>query len=85
MAVVIERQTPAWPLYPWKLWTDGRTYAATKGADFDCDVDSFRSSLYSHGRRHKIPVEVWRNKADANVIEFRFTPKPVRKPAKRRK
>jgi hypothetical protein len=87
MAQVIDRDAPAWPIYPWGEWTDGKLRRATKGEDFDCTVDGFRCSVYAHARNHGYIAQVCRVRDDENSVEFRLTkkPKPKKSAAKSRR
>lgn len=69
MATRVARFQPARKRYPWKTWTNGSAWRATKGKDFHCTIPGFESALYQYSKRKGIPVRVAR-KGDA--VEFQF-------------
>lgn len=57
------------PRYPWPEWSDGKKWRATRGVDFTCSVNGFRSSLYRYANRHMLDVEV---RLEGESVEFQF-------------
>jgi len=58
-------------MYPWDTWADGNIWEAVKGADFDCELSSFRGLLHSHASRSGIKVQL-QTLTRLGKVRFRF-------------
>lgn len=58
--------------YDWVKWSDGSTWQATKGEDFDCSRQGFTSLLYAQAKRNEVKVRVNLPKDDENAVVFQF-------------
>lgn len=58
------------PRYPWDEWTDGRTWVATEGVDFDVTAANFRAQL--HVKASKLAGKKVTTSVDGNKVTFRF-------------
>lgn len=56
--------------YPWKEWTNGKAYRASKGEDFDVEPESFASSLRKRASRKGLRVQV---RVLDKSVEFQFS------------
>lgn len=70
-------------IYPWAKWTNGRTWRAERGKDFNCLAENFRSVLHQLARRRGLVVET-SSGVDGEFVDFRFSDPRKRKSKKRR-
>ena len=43
--------------YPWKEWFNGGVWHIKQGSDFDVDINSMRSCIYTAAKRHNKKVK----------------------------
>jgi hypothetical protein len=71
MATVVEDREPRRrTFYPWHEWTDGRTWRAKKGEDFNIGLNGFQYLL--HQKARTLGVKVKTGCPGGDVVEFRF-------------
>lgn len=60
-------------VYPWGLWTNGKTYRAKQGRHFhDVTPETFRRNLINRARRKGMAVET---RVKGKVVTFKFSKK----------
>lgn len=72
MARTIKQIPPRKTRYPWEKWTNGATWKARRGSDFDSGPSEFRRYVILVGRRLGIPVTT---RVDGDVVVFQFSPR----------
>lgn len=44
--------------YPWNEWLDGSAWLLTRGEDFFCSIESFKTNIRRHAKERKIAISV---------------------------
>jgi hypothetical protein len=70
MAQSIKAVTSARSTYPWHLWAAGGAWVVSKGEDFECSTEGFRSTLQSHADRNGLTVKA---SIRGQSVEFQFS------------
>lgn len=83
MATQIPEFIPSRRKYPWKKWSNGKTWRAVAGVDFYCAVNGFRSALRSFASRNGLVVTASAKKKIRHgkvvtAVDFHFSKKPRR-------
>lgn len=55
--------------YPWHEWTDGRTWQAKQGEDFQCSQSGFLAQIHQRAKNHGMRAVTT---SKGNVVRFRF-------------
>lgn len=70
MAQVIQKIRSARDKYPWLIWADGKARRLTRGVDFHCDFDAFRSAVAWYAKSRGIKGSV--AKSSENTVDVQF-------------
>ena len=60
-------------IYPWREWTNGEVWIATKGEDFTVSMTSFQTGLSNRATRENLAVKY--TSPDGKQVFFRFSKK----------
>jgi hypothetical protein len=61
------------PVYPWDEWTDGGIWKVTRGKDFTCQTEYFRTTVLKQREKRGLAC-VTRITRDKESVVFQFTP-----------
>jgi len=72
MATVVRKKI-AWnqtKKYDWKTWTDGRTWSARKGKDYQYEDSKFQRALHAYANTHGLKVRTKIEKKGEVIFQF---------------
>lgn len=61
---------PPGSIYPWEKWQDGQWWTITKGADFNCPVQSMRNQLHVRAKTTGVRVKTHTDKEAQVTFTF---------------